>query len=114
MKFLPACILLLLLCQSIWGQANLQGRVMDTKGEALARINILVYMPDSKVLIAFAVSDSDGRFQTTVNSPTDSLDIEVSSIQFRNEYSSIANASQILQFELVPEVKQLDGYFGLS
>ncbi|MCK9399138.1 MAG: outer membrane beta-barrel family protein [Bacteroidales bacterium] len=88
---------------------NLQGRVMNTEGEALSNINILVYNPGSKVLVAFAVSDDQGHFQTSVNSTSDSLDIEVSSIQYRKEYRSIANTSQNLQFELLPDVKQLKG-----
>jgi hypothetical protein len=68
-----------------------------------------VYLLRSKVLIAFAVSDEKGHFQTSVKSPSDSLNIEVSSIQYRNEFRSIANISQDLEFELVPETKQLEG-----
>ena len=111
MKFLTAFIFLLVLGQNLLCETNLQGRVMDNKGKALVRINVLVYVPGSKVLITFAVSDSEGRFQTIVNSPTDSLDIQVSSIQFRNEHRSIANTSQTLQFEIVHEVKQLETWY---
>lgn len=109
MKFLIAFTFTLLFCQNLCGQVSLQGRVMNTEGKALPRINILVYLPGSKVLVAFAVSDSEGHFQTSVKIPSDSLDVEVSSIQYRNEYRKIANTSQNLQFQLVYEVKQLEG-----
>lgn len=109
MKFLQAIIFLLFFSQSIFGQVTVQGRVINAKGEGLPRINVLVYLPGSKVLIAFAVSDEKGHFQTIVKSPSDSLNIEVSSVQFRNEFRSIANISQDLQFQLIPETKQLEG-----
>ncbi len=108
-KILLSLILILVFWQNLCGQVNLRGSVINTNGEALPRINILIYLPGSKVLIAFAVSNSEGHFQTSVTSPSDSLNIEVSSIQYRNEFRSIANVSQNLDFELVPEAKQLEG-----
>jgi len=109
MRFLTGIIILILFHQNIFGQVTLEGNVKDAKGEGLPRINLLVYLPGSKVLIAFAVSDEKGHFRTSVKSPSDSLSIEVSSIQYRNVFRSIANISQKLQFELVPESKELEG-----
>lgn len=109
MKFLTALIFLLLIFQNISGQVTLQGRVTSTEGEPLARINILVYQPDGKVLIAFAVSDEKGDFNTGVKSPSDSLQIEVSSINYRNEIRIVANETQRLDFQLVFEVKEIEG-----
>jgi len=109
MRFLTAIIFLLLFQQSIFGQITIQGRVINAKGEGVPRINVLIYLPGSKVLIAFAVSDEKGHFQTSVKSPSDSLNIEVSSVQYRSEFRTVANISQDLQFELVPETKDLEG-----
>ena len=100
----------LLFWQNLHAQVSIQGQIVNTKGEALSRINILVYLPGSKSLIAFAVSDDKGNFQTNVNSPSDSLDIEVSSINFQNELRHIANISQNLQFELTYDVKKLETF----
>jgi hypothetical protein len=92
------------------GQVSIRGQVKNTKGEALSRINILVYLPGSKSLIAFAVSDEKGDFQTDVNSPSDSLTIEVSSINHRNQSRTVANISQNLSFKLVHDVTQLESF----
>ena len=91
------------------GQVTLQGQVTNTKGEPLSRINILVYQPDGKILIAFAVTDENGNFITYVKSPSDSLLIEVSSINYRNVKKMIANESQTLNFQLVVEGKEIEG-----
>ena len=100
----------LLFWQNLHAQISIQGQIVNTKGEALSRINVLIYLPGSKSLIAFAVSDDKGDFQTNVNSPSDSLTIEVSSINFRNESRTIANSSQNLQFELTYDVKKLETF----
>lgn len=102
--------LFLLPFQALFGQITLEGRVHSTQGEALHNINILIYRPDSNVLIAFAVSDQQGRWRTTVNSAADSLDIETSSVHYRNERRRIANRSQTVVFDLVYEVKELSTF----
>ncbi|NOX45392.1 MAG: carboxypeptidase-like regulatory domain-containing protein [Chlorobi bacterium] len=96
--------------QNTIAQVKIQGHITNTKDEALSRINVLIYLPDSKSLIAFAVSDEKGDFQTDVNSPSDSLTIEVSSINHRNQSRNIANVSQNLDFELVHDVAQLETF----
>jgi len=111
-KYFRAIILLAVLCifsQALWGQTYLQGRIVDKKGEALPRINLMVYLPGNTSLIAFAVSDEHGNFKTTVKAVSDSLIIKISSINYRNESRQIANASQTLQFQLLEDVKQLEG-----
>nr|NQU90382.1 hypothetical protein [Bacteroidota bacterium] len=109
MKFFQILIFIFLFGKSLFGQVILQGSITSVDGPALSRINILVYLPDSKALIAFAISDENGHFQTKVNSPSDSLLLEISSIQYRNEFRSISNTSQTLEFELITEVKKLEG-----
>ena len=91
-------------------QTTLEGTVTNTDGEALPNINILIYPAGSNVLIAFAVSNSNGSFQANVRSASDSLDIETSSVHYRNERRTFANTSQNLQFELKPEVTQLETF----
>ena len=91
-------------------QTTLEGTVTNTEGEALPNINILIYPAGSNVLIAFAVSNSEGSFQAHVRSASDSLDIETSAIHYRSERRTIANTSQNLQFELAPEIKDLETF----
>lgn len=107
MRFLYFLLLLFLPFQSLLAQVTLEGRVANKEGESLHNINILIYPKDRDVLIAFAVSDAHGRWQTTVNNVSDSLDIEASSVHYRNKRQRIANRPQTLLFELIDEVKEL-------
>lgn len=111
-KYFRAIVLLAMLCifsQALWGQTYLQGRIVNKKGEALPRINLMVYLPGNTALIAFAVSDEQGNFKTTVKAASDSLVIKISSINYSNESRKIFNISQTLQFKLAEDVKQLEG-----
>lgn len=111
-KYFRAILLLTVLCifsQALWGQTYLQGRIVNKKGEALPRINLMVYLPGNTSLIAFAVSDEQGNFKTTVKAVSDSLVIKISSINYSNESRKILNVSQTLQFQLAEDVKQLEG-----
>ena len=96
--------------QTLWGQVTLEGQVADPDGKAIQNINILIYPKDRQVLIAFAVSDAQGRWRTTVSSASDSLDIETSSVHYRNERLRVANRSQTVQFALVYEIKELSTF----
>ena len=108
-KAFMSLLSILLFNQVLWGQVSIKGQVSNNEGEALPRINIMVYLPDNKSLIAFAVSDEQGYFKTNVTATSDSLIIKISSINFRNESRHILNASKIIQFQLVEDVKQLEG-----
>jgi hypothetical protein len=108
MKIAGFLLFIFLPFQALLGQVTLEGRVVSDQGEGLHNINILIYPKGSETIVAFAVSDPQGRWRTVVNSAADSLDIEASSIHYRNERRSIANRSQTVPFELVKEVMQLD------
>lgn len=108
-KIVILACLFLELSQLVKAQVVLQGIVKDKKGEALSRINIMVYPPESTLLIAFAVSDEAGKFKINVKSSTDSLVVKTSSVNYKNEIQRIANSSQNLQFVLIEDVKTLQG-----
>ncbi len=110
MRTIITFIFTLIFCLNSQAQINIQGQIEDEKGEALSNINILIYLPNSKTLIAYAVSNEKGQFQTRVNALSDSLDLELSSIHFRKEFRRIPNNSQSLQFKLVSDTKQLEAF----
>lgn len=110
MRLIWLVSLFLLPLQVLFGQVTLEGRVVSTQGEALHNINILIYPKGRDVLIAYAVSDTQGRWQASVSSAADSLDVEASSIHYRNERLRLANRSQNVVFELVYEVKELSTF----
>lgn len=109
MKYLSIIFLLVLNCLDVSSQVTIEGRLLQQNGDGIPRINVLVYLPGSETLITFAISDQHGVYKTNVSSPSDSLQIEISSIQFRNEVRMIENKSQNLDFELTPEQKELKG-----
>jgi len=91
------------------GQVSIKGRILSKSGEALSRINVIVYPPKMNTMIAFAISDDNGYFEVKVNSKTDSVVLKTSSISYRNESRTVPNVSQNLQFVLIDDVKQLEG-----
>ena len=101
-------LLFLIFSKALAAQIYIQGEIKSNTGEALPNINVMIYTPGSKSIIAFAVSNNNGGFKTRVISTSDSLDVKVSSVQYRNETLRIANTSQGIQFTLTPEVMQLD------
>jgi hypothetical protein len=101
-------LLFLIFSKALAAQINLQGEIKSNTGEALPNINVMIYNPGFESIIAYAVSNENGAFKTPVTAISDSLDIKVSSVQYRNETRRIANASQDLKFILFPEVMQLD------
>lgn len=92
------------------GQQTIDGKVINTKGETLSKINILVYLPDTETLIAYAVSDSKGHFKAVVTGTSDSLDIKLSAIHYKSEFRRIANISQSLDFVMENKIMELDAF----
>ena len=89
-------------------QISISGMINNSDSEAVPYINVLICKPGSAIAIAFAVSNEKGHFQTNVNVDSDSLDIKLSSVNYRNVVRRIPNKSQELQFLLTPEVMELE------
>jgi len=100
--------IMFMIWNNLAGQVTIEGLIINEKGTPLQRINIIVYQPGTTSVIAFAVSNEQGSYRTTVTSPTDSLQIEASSVQYRNEKKTIANKTQKIDFILEDEVMELD------
>jgi hypothetical protein len=103
-------LLTFLSIQLLLGQVILEGRVVNMDGESLHNINILIYPKGKEVLIAYAVSDAHGSWRTNIHSASDSLDIEASSVHYRNERRRIVNHTQTVVFELHRDVKELNTF----
>lgn len=91
-------------------QTLLQGKVYDENQKPLPNINILVYPKGSNALIAFGISNREGAFRITLQTQTDSLCIEATSVHYRNEKICISNTSQDAEFNLTPETKDLEEF----
>ncbi|MFP4470427.1 MAG: hypothetical protein ACLFPE_07070 [Bacteroidales bacterium] len=106
-----AFLFIILFCavSLVSGQVTIEGKVANTTGKPLSRINILVYHPVGDILIGFGVTDENGHYTTTVKHDADSLKIKLSAIQYRNIVKMVPNTSQRLDFETVQEEQELSG-----
>lgn len=101
--------LMLLLGNALPAQTVLTGAVKDTEGETLPNIKVLAYKAGSRVIVAYAGTDNDGRYNLSVNAEADSLDVATSSLFFEKQTKRIANRSQTVDFTLREEVQELKG-----
>ena len=101
--------LMLLLGNALPAQTVLTGTVKDTEGETLPNIKVLAYKAGSRVIVAYAGTDNDGRYNLSVNAEADSLDVATSSLFFEKQTKRIANRSQTVDFTLREEVQELKG-----
>lgn len=101
--------LMLLLGNALPAQTVLTGAVKDTEGETLPNIKVLAYKAGSRVIVAYAGTDNDGRYSLSVNAEADSLDVATSSLFFGKQTKRIANRSQTVDFTLREEVQELKG-----
>ncbi len=92
------------------GQTTLSGTITDDEQKPVPNVNILVYSHNSHALIAFGFSGQDGKFSIRVQSHSDSLRIEITSVQYRNENLIVANKDAELAIGLVKEVKDLSEF----
>ena len=101
--------LLLLFGPVLSAQTVLTGLVKDTEGEPLPNIKVLAYKAGSRIIVAYAGTDNDGKYNLTVNAEADSLDVATSSLFFEKQTKRIANRSQTVNFSLREEVQELKG-----
>jgi hypothetical protein len=96
--------------QVLQAQTTLSGTITDDQQNPVAYVNILVYPHNSQSLIAFGFSGQSGKFVIRLQSPSDSLRIEVTSVQYRKDTVEIANKDSHLTFVLIEDVKDLSEF----
>ena len=102
-------VLFLLFGGTLSAQTVLNGSVKDTEGEPLPNIKVLAYKAGSRIIVAYAGTDNEGRYSLSVTAETDSLDVATSSLFFEKQTKRIANRSQTVDFALREEVQELKG-----
>ena len=101
--------ILMLTVAELSAQTVIKGNVMDTSGEPLFNVSVLVHNAGSNLIIAYGFSDIDGNYEISFNSPSDSLDIKTNSSFYEKITKRIANTSQTIDFVLKEEVYELKG-----
>ncbi|MDP2236237.1 MAG: hypothetical protein Q8J88_07380 [Bacteroidales bacterium] len=110
MRFVVLLLFGLFCLKVTFGQIVLSGKILNDSLKPVPYINILIYPVDASAIIAYSISDLDGKFSVKVQHLEDSLRIETSAIHFKKEIRVIANRSQEIHFILENDVKSLETY----
>ncbi len=100
--------ILLGVCAS--AQSLVQGTVLDKSGNSLMGINVMVFMPDSPALIAYAITDKAGVFSIPLKHQHDSLIVEFSAINYKSVRRKIIGITNNFIIRLDEDVKQLEAF----
>ncbi|PKP53375.1 MAG: hypothetical protein CVT92_04335 [Bacteroidetes bacterium HGW-Bacteroidetes-1] len=110
MRFVVLLFLWSFCLKGAFGQIVLSGKILNESLEPVPYINILIYPTDSSVIIAYSISDLEGKFSVKVQHLEDSIRVETSAIHYKKEKRVIANRSQEIQFVLKNDVKALETF----
>lgn len=80
---------------NINGQFIISGVVQDSLSNKLEFVNAILTISSSKKIINFDITDEDGRFEMTSNTPKDSLLIIFSHIAYKNDSVFLVNVQSI-------------------
>jgi hypothetical protein len=89
-------------CQAS-AQAVFSGRVTDATHAPLPGISVTLHPPTGTAIIAFGITDPDGRFSIPAKSSQDSLRIRVVGLGWAVQEKRLPNRTQTLSFSLVAQ-----------
>ncbi len=87
-------------CFSGYTQTELSGQVFGNNQERLSGATVMISKDSISSILAYGVSDNDGKFKIAVKSEFDSLFLKVSYIGFSTFKKAIQNQSQAVQVQL--------------
>lgn len=90
-----------------FAQATITGEIIDQENVVLQGATIVVTKIKEDVIIAYAISDLHGKYTLEIDSPLDSLQIEVSHIGYTTQSKSIPNKTQKLNVILLESSEKL-------
>ena len=93
----------------VQSQTVISGRLVDTAGESIPNVSVLVHNIGSDLIMAYGFSDIDGNYEISFNLSADSLDIKTNSSFYEKITKRITNTSQTIDFVLKEEVYELKG-----
>ncbi|WBL25213.1 carboxypeptidase-like regulatory domain-containing protein [Zunongwangia sp. HGR-M22] len=104
-----ALFLILLICVAFTGysQTEITGQVLDDNSKKLSGATVMISKDSVSSILAYGISDSDGKFQVRVKSESESLFLKVSYIGFSTFKKTIQNKKQALQVKLSPSSEAL-------
>lgn len=90
-----------------YSQKEISGQVFDDQSEKLSGATVMVSKDSVSSILAYGISDVNGKFKIAVKSNTDSLFLKVSYIGFGTFKKTIQNKAQSLEVKLLPSSESL-------
>ncbi|RXG13298.1 carboxypeptidase-like protein [Leeuwenhoekiella aestuarii] len=90
-----------------YSQKEITGQVFDHQNEKLSGATVLISKDSVSSILAYAISDVDGKFKIAVETDRDSLFLKVSYLGFETFKKTIGNEAQALNVKLSPSSQSL-------
>ncbi|MAW94486.1 MULTISPECIES: carboxypeptidase-like regulatory domain-containing protein [unclassified Leeuwenhoekiella] len=90
-----------------YSQKEISGQVFDKQNEKLSGATVLISKDSVSSILAYAISDVNGKFKLAVKTDLDSLLLKVSYLGFQTFKKTIANETQALEVKLSPSSESL-------
>jgi len=83
-----------------YSQKEISGQVFDDQNEKLSGATVMVSKDSVSPILAYGISDANGKFKIAVKNESDSLFLKVSYIGFGTLKKTIQNKTQVLKVKL--------------
>ena len=90
-----------------YSQTEISGKVFGEENEKLSGATVMVSKDSVSSILAYGISDENGKFQIAVKNESDSLFLKVSYIGFGTFKKMIHNKAQTLEVKLSPSSESL-------
>ncbi|MGA9590453.1 MAG: carboxypeptidase-like regulatory domain-containing protein [Salegentibacter sp.] len=100
-------LILILVAFTGYSQKEISGQIFDDQDEKLRGATVIVSKDSVSSILAYAISDADGKFKIAVKNKSDSLFLKVSYIGFGTFEKTIQNKAQSLEVKLSPSSESL-------
>lgn len=91
----------------VFAQVNISGKVTDTNGEPITSASVTVENPTSSVILAYSITDADGKYKLSFSSDLAQVKIKVKAFNQKPKAKTVKNESQKVNFQLASDVTQI-------
>jgi len=101
------CLISIFIISTGYSQIEISGQVFDDQGEKLSGATVMLSKDSVSSILAYGISDANGKFRIAVKNESDSLFLKVSYMGFGTFQKTIRNKAQTLEIKLSPSSESL-------
>ncbi|MDT0651555.1 carboxypeptidase-like regulatory domain-containing protein [Autumnicola edwardsiae] len=90
-----------------YSQTEISGQIFDDQNEKLSGATVIISKDSVSSILAYGISDTDGKFKIGVKTDSEFLFLKVSYIGFGTFKQTVQNKAQTLQVKLLPSSESL-------